>query len=215
MRTTPLIIVGIGGFGREVIDVVEAINAIGREERYDLLGAVDDAPQPANREFLAQRHVRYLGTAEDWLRTQPEAKYVIGIANPRARWALDELFSAARLEPAVLVHPAATLGAPVSLGPGALVCAGARLTTNIRLGRHTHVHVNATVGHDSILADYASAYPLSAVSGNCHIGSGATVGAHAVVLQGIAVGADAFVGAGAVVTREVPAHAVVKGVPAA
>jgi len=52
------------------------------------------------------------------------------------------------------------------------------------------------------------------VSGDCKIGTGATIGASATVLQGLAVGEYSFVGAGAVVVRDVPAHVVVKGVPA-
>jgi UDP-2-acetamido-3-amino-2,3-dideoxy-glucuronate N-acetyltransferase len=46
------------------------------------------------------------------------------------------------------------------------------------------------------------------------IGRGASIGSGAVLLCGITVGARAMVGAGAVVTRDVPEHAVVAGVPA-
>ncbi|KAE8765245.1 NeuD/PglB/VioB family sugar acetyltransferase [Georgenia thermotolerans] len=214
MSATPLVIVGMGGLGREVIDVVEAINAAERDERYELLGMLDDAPRPENLDLLADRRVAYLGTCADWLRRAKDAVYVVGIADAGVRRAIDQEFSAAGFQATTLVHPAATLGSPVTAGPGSIVCAGARLTTNISLGRHVHVHVNATVGHDSVLADYASAYPLSAISGSCRIGPRATVGAHAVVLQGLQVGAGAFVGAGAVVTRDVPRFTTVVGVPA-
>lgn len=43
---------------------------------------------------------------------------------------------------------------------------------------------------------------------------GATIGANATVLCGVEIGPYAFVGAGAVVTRDIPAHALVVGVPA-
>jgi UDP-2-acetamido-3-amino-2,3-dideoxy-glucuronate N-acetyltransferase len=46
------------------------------------------------------------------------------------------------------------------------------------------------------------------------VGDGATIGANATVLAGIAIHHDAFVGAGAVVTRDVAAHALVVGNPA-
>jgi acetyltransferase-like isoleucine patch superfamily enzyme len=52
------------------------------------------------------------------------------------------------------------------------------------------------------------------VSGDCHLETGALIGTTAAVLQGRRVGAGAVVGAGACVVRDVPAHRVVKGVPA-
>lgn len=46
------------------------------------------------------------------------------------------------------------------------------------------------------------------------VGQRASIGSHATILCGIAVGEGALVGAGAVVTKDVPAFAVVAGVPA-
>lgn len=46
------------------------------------------------------------------------------------------------------------------------------------------------------------------------IGAGSDVGANVVVLPGVTIGAGAIVGAGAVVTRDVPDHSIVAGVPA-
>ena len=47
-----------------------------------------------------------------------------------------------------------------------------------------------------------------------HVGRGASLGAGVVVLPGLRIGDYAVVGAGSVVTRDVPAHAVVMGNPA-
>ena len=46
------------------------------------------------------------------------------------------------------------------------------------------------------------------------VGRGASIGSHATLLPGIVIGEHALVGAGSVVTRDVPAYAVVAGVPA-
>ena len=47
-----------------------------------------------------------------------------------------------------------------------------------------------------------------------HVSCGASIGSNATILAGIVIGERAIVGAGAVVTRDVPAHAIVAGVPA-
>ena len=46
------------------------------------------------------------------------------------------------------------------------------------------------------------------------IGEGANIRSHSVIYGGVTIGEGALVGAGAVVTADVPAHAVVAGVPA-
>ncbi len=191
------------------IDVAAAM-----KDRYQLVGAVDDDPSTRALELLASRDVRYLGTTDDWLTSGRSAEYVIGVADPHVRKMLDARFTAKGHTAAILVHPHATLGSLVDLAPGSVVCAGARLTTNILIGRHAHVHVNATIGHDSVIEKYASIYPQGAVSGNCRLQDGATIGAHATVIQGLTVGAWSFVGAGAAVIYDVPEEETVVGVPA-
>lgn len=213
MNRIRIVIAGIGGFGREVIDIIDACNAI-EPRKYELLGALDDDPQPADLERLAARRVDYLGTTVEWCARPNSANYVIGISSPKPRRAIDERFADAGLEATTLRHPSATVGGVCDVGPGTILCAGSRLTTNISTGRHVHVHVNSTIGHDAVLRAYSSIFPQSAVSGHCVIGTGATVGASATVLQGRDVGNDGFVGAGAVVTKNVPQGVIVKGVPA-
>jgi UDP-2-acetamido-3-amino-2,3-dideoxy-glucuronate N-acetyltransferase len=44
--------------------------------------------------------------------------------------------------------------------------------------------------------------------------SRASIGSHATILAGVTIGEGALIGAGAVVTKDVPAHTIVMGVPA-
>lgn len=93
-----------------------------------------------------------------------------------------------------LLYHRATLGDGVFIGPGAIL-------TNDKLPR--------AVNPDGSLKD-ASDWR----AGEIRIGQGASVGAGAIVLTDVTIGAWAMVGAGALVTRNVPAHALVLGVPA-
>jgi sugar O-acyltransferase (sialic acid O-acetyltransferase NeuD family) len=210
----PLVVIGAGGFGREALDVVEAMNRVVATSLFDVLGVVDDSPSNVNLERLSRRGIKYLGTLDAWLAGGGKAAYLLGVGSPAARERLDGRLLAAGLKPVSVVHPTACLGSEVRLGPGAVICAGVQVSTNVEIGRQVHLNPNATIGHDTVLGDYVSVNPGAIVSGECRIGHGTLVGAGAVVLQGLAVGTGSLVGAAACVTRNVPAGVTVMGVPA-
>lgn len=204
-----LVVVGAGGHGREVLDVVEAVVALD-PSHLELLGVVDDDPGP--HPLLERRGIPVLGPLEAL--HELDAAYALGIGDPILRRALDEQLTAQGLHAASLVHPTASVGSDTRLGPGLLLAAGARITTDVQTGRHVHVNVNASISHDCVLGDHVILNPGAVVTGSVTIGDGVMVGAGAVVRHGTTIGEDAVVGAGAVVVHDVAPRATVVGVPA-
>lgn len=212
--TEPLVVVGAGGFGREVLDLVRAVNAASDAPLWDVVGVVDDSPSPDNVGRLGNQGVVALGDVATYVRDNPPTAYVIGIGAPPVRRFIAQQFDQAGWPAAVLVHPMASIGTGVTLGHGTIICAGARVSTNVSVGRHSHMDVNATIGHDTRLGDYVRLNPGSSVSGDCVIEDGVLIGVAGVVLNGLTVGTDATVGGSACVVGDVVPGAVVKGVPA-
>ena len=113
-----------------------------------------------------------------------------------------------------VVHPTAHVSQRSSIGDGAIVSAGVVVAAHTRIGQHVLLNRGALIGHHTELGDYVSVNPGANVAGACRIGDQAYVGMGAVVLDRVTIGDGAIVGAGAVVTKDVPAHALVLGIPA-
>lgn len=213
--TRSLIIAGCSGHGREVMNIVRAVNESSRRgPLWNLLGFVDDGPSRISVDRLARSGVPLLGPSELLRDLGGEISYVIGVGDPRIRARLADKIDGFGLRAARLVHPDATVGSHTVLSDGVVLFAGARVTTNVVLGRHVHLNQNTTVGHDCVLGDFVSVNPLAAVSGDCLLERAVLIGTNACVLQGLTVRTGATVGAGACVVRHVPANTVVVGVPA-
>ncbi len=203
----PITIVGAGGHGRETLDIVEAIAAT-NPERFRFAGFTDDGDRDGS--LLTRRNIAVERTVAELI--ESDLHYVIAIGDPKTRAEVGS-----RLDPdraAQLVHPLASVGSDHRFGPGVLLAAGARVTTNVHLGAHTHLNPNTVVSHDSRIGDYVSLSPGAVVCGNVTIGDRVLLGAGAVVLPGCTVGSDAIVGAGAVVVDDVDSGRTVVGTPA-
>jgi sugar O-acyltransferase (sialic acid O-acetyltransferase NeuD family) len=212
MAERSLVIIGGGGHGREVHDVVEAINDVSSSP-IDVLGVLDDGAPDG--ELLAERGLAHLGPV-DVLATLPaDVEYVIGIGDSAVRARIDARVSQQGRRAMTLVHPRAVVGSHrITFGAGTVICASAVVTTNITLGRHVLVNYGATVGHDTTAGDYVTINPNVAVSGSVVLETGVSLGTGTTVTQGRRIGAWTVVGASAAVVRDLPGGVVATGVPA-
>lgn len=205
-----LVIVGAGGFGRELLDVLRDADPNG--EVWQFAGFVaNDTPPPG---LLDRIDATWLGSDEEFLARPSADHFVIGIGDPGVRSRVAGLYEGAGLVTATLVHPTASIGRDVELGAGTVLCAQSSVTTNVRIGRHVHVDRVTTVGHDCVIEDFVTMHPGVVVSGNVRIGTRARLGTTSCILPNLTLGSDVSVGAGAVVTRSVPDGQTVVGVPA-
>lgn len=200
----PLVILGAGGLGRQLIGLAEDVNR--NQSRHSLVGFLDEG------QHSDVWGVPVLGK-DDKLETL-DADYVIGVGLPSARRKLDFMAADFGRKPASLVHSAAWIGKHTAVGPGSVVFESSHLVDGASLGRHVMMNVNVIVGHDARVGDYVSMGGSATIGARASIGNEVMVGVGCIVLGDVKVGDRAVIGAGAVVTRDVPPDTCVAGVPA-
>lgn len=190
-------IIGAGGHGREALMVARASVRAGSAD-WRILGFLDDGE--VDREALDRLDARHLGEVESV--GDRGAHHVIAIGAGHVRREMDARIRESS-PAAVLVDPTALVGDDVELAPGVMLYPGSRCTTNVRIGRHSHVNCGATISHDCRVGEYVSVSPGALLNGGVTVEDGALIGSGAVVLPGRRIGENALVRAGSVVTADV------------
>lgn len=198
----------MGGGGHAAM-VIEAMKALGHTPAFVL----DRDRETWGSELLG---VPVLG-GDNRLTTSDATHFVvthgsIGPGGPRQE--SFELGLAAGLEPLTVVHPGAIVSPSASIGAGTVVLAGSAISARAVIGRNAIVNTRAVVEHHCRIGDHVHVASGACVCGQVSVGDRALIGAGSTVRQSIVVGSDALVAAGATVVKDVPAHAVVMGVPA-
>jgi sugar O-acyltransferase (sialic acid O-acetyltransferase NeuD family) len=207
---TKVVILGAGGYARELSGVFDAVNAL--DPRYEVLGYLVDAGYGTPGTLVDERPI--LGDI-GWLAGRTDDVQVIAaVGAPALRRKKVAAAATHGARFVTVVHPTVVLPARVSLGVGVALAAGSMFTTNIRVGDHAHVNLGCTVGHDSRIEPFAMVSPGVHVSGNVVIEEGCLIGTGASIIEGRRIGAWAIVGAGSAVIVDVPANTTVVGVPA-
>lgn len=121
------------------------------------------------------------------------------------------------------VMPGAVIGADCSLGQNTVVMNGTRLGRNVKVQNNVSIYEGVEL-EDDVFCGPSMVFtnvlnPRSHVSRKHEyrrtlVRRGASIGANATIVCGLTLGEYCMVGAGAVVTRDVPAYALVTGVPA-
>ncbi len=204
-----IVIIGAGGFAREVLDVFDACNQ--HKEQFKLLGFV---VEPGYGEIGARVNGLPILGGMDWFVGQgKDVMAICGIGAPEIRYRFVAEAMKRNVRFCSVIHPNAIVTKWVTMGEGVIITAGCIVTNNIRIGNHVQLNLCSTVGHDTVIGGFSTIAPGAHVSGNVNIGDGCYIGTGANILERINVGEWAVVGAGCAVVKNVEANNTVVGVP--
>lgn len=210
MTHQPFIVIGCGGFGKEVLWTAQNFNAV--QPTYDILGYCDDDPTKQGQEIYGYPVLGSPEAVNAELGVKP--CFICSIGNNAVRARVVRRVLDLGWLPVTIIDPSVIVAADVTVGVGTYVGANTMLCPNARIGNHVIINNYCTIGHDSELGDFAQISPGSRVSGASVVEAGALLGSNAVVAQLRRVGRNAILGACSFAVNDIPPETTAVGVPA-
>lgn len=203
-----LVIIGAGGFGREMF--AAAGEAVGFGSDFSVAGFLDDNPAALDR---FDSYPPVLGGIAGY-EIKDDDVFITAIGSVGVRKKCVEAIESRGGRFVSVVHRTATVGPNVEIGEGSFIAPNATLTADVKIGRHSCVFHNSSVGHDSVLGDFTHVYAQCAIGGSVVMEECSVVYPGAVVTPRRRIGAGAVVGTLSSVFTDVAPGVTVYGNPA-
>ena len=202
-----VLILGAGGHGRIVLDILRAAAA------HNPVAFLDANTALAGKTVGG---LPVLGPVNllPKLKGEKTKGAIVAIGDNRTRRSYAALVREHGFELVNAIHPAAVVSATAKLGQNLAIAAGAVICTDAKIGDSVIINTNAVVDHECDIGEAVHVAPGALLAGRVRVGAGAMIGLGAKVIQCLTVWEHATVGAGAVVLQDVPPHATAVGVPA-
>ncbi|WP_083843050.1 acetyltransferase [Schlesneria paludicola] len=209
MHAERWLIVGAGGFGREIYYWTQGqLQSTGQDFP---IGFLDD-----NRDSLKaypSLAPYWVDRISDYVPRQGD-RLLMAIADPTIKLQLGKQLTERGATFATYIHPKAVITADAKFGAGCIVCPMTVVCCNVQVGDFVSLNLGTVVGHDSIISDGCTLSPHANISGQSVLERGVFVGCQAVILPKVHVGEFARIGAGSSVIGHVRSHSTMLGVPA-
>ena len=204
-----LVIVGAGGFGREVWFTARDAHRAGLLT-CPVVGFADSQRDATGADGLP---VDVLGDIDD-INWGSELGAVVAVGDPTIRADLRMRLDALAVPLVTVIHPTAVVADDAVVGAGTVIAPFAWVSTSTQLGTNVVVNGHALVGHHSVVGDDSVVSPHVSVSGHARIGERVLLGTHATVNPAVSIGDRCRVASGSVVVRDVEPHSLAAGAPA-
>ena len=201
-----IIIVGAGGFGREVY--LWAKNLFSKDQ-YKIKGFLDDNNRALDNFNLG---IGIIGSIDGYI---PEEKdrFLIAIGNVKIKKFIIKKMIEKKVKFLKLIHPTAIVVDTAKIGDGVIICPFCLVSDNVRLDDFVMMNIYSSCGHDARVGKYCILSPYATLNGFVILENEVFLGTHSTVIPGKRVGYKSKVSANSVVMRNVPPNKIVIGVP--
>tara|TARA_B110000438_G_scaffold145673_1_gene140225 strand:- start:335 stop:1000 length:666 start_codon:yes stop_codon:yes gene_type:complete len=205
---TNIIIIGAGGFAREVLWTIQDHNEIYHE--FSVVGFLDDDKSLWGNTIDG---IEVLGKIDLVFSQKEKIKCVIAIADSEIRKKIVKKLEKEKISFQTIIHPNVVYSKSSKIGKGVIIQAGGIITVNVKICNHVHINMDTTIAHDSVIQDFVTMAPGVHVNGETTIQEGVFIGSGAVLQQKLKIGKWAKIGAGTVLRTNVEEYSTYVGVP--
>ncbi|MBN1437060.1 MAG: acetyltransferase [Sedimentisphaerales bacterium] len=200
-------IVGAGGHGRVVLDIINSDNQFSVSGFLDANSAlkgkfVDKVPVLGDLSEISQ--FAQLGIIAA----------VVAIGDNVTRDYYARALTGANVQLINAIHRSANIATTASIGTNAVIASGVNICAHVTVEDGAICNTGCVVDHESHIGYCSHICPGVRLAGHVTVEPYAMIGIGATVIQGITIGQGSTIGAGAVVLDDVPPHSTVVGVPA-
>ena len=204
-----LIIIGAGGFGREVLGYAEDIRC-NSDCKWTIGGFIDD-----NNKALDGYDVEYpiIGSIKDYVPKENDL-FICAFGDSDRRLGIGRTFQNRGAVFTNLIHPSAIILKRTVIGTGAIISMNALIANDSICGDFLYMNFGSFIGHDNVIGDGCTLNSYCGTNGTCKLGSRVYMGVHSVIIPGKKVGNDVKICAGAIVFNNIKDGHTVYGNPA-
>ncbi len=202
------IVIGAGGHGRVVLDILRAAGL------HVVVGFVDSNAKTHGHRVDGCEVFGDMSCIERLKREHGVKSAVVAIGDNGVRRSFAEAAESAGLTLLNAIHPSANIAENATLGRNVVIAAGALVCAHCQIGDSSILNTGCIVDHESMIGTAVHVCPGARLAGRVTVESGAFVGIGSTVIQSLRIGYESVVGAGAVVTENVEPMTTVVGVPA-
>ena len=202
-----LIIVGAGGFGREMLQWIKEINKI--TPQWIVKGFINDIPDALDG--LECSH-KILGSIANWEPASSEV-FACAIGEPKGKEKVVKQLKSKGARFVNIIHPTAIIGENNRIGEGLVMYPFARITVNCMIGDFVTL-LSSGIGHDCTIGDYTTISSGCTITGYVKLGKRVYVGSNATIIPKRNIENDVNIGAGSVVVTDLKRESKVMGNPA-
>lgn len=196
MHKKEVVIIGMGGHGKVIADIIKASGDI-------VAGFLDDG-------IFKESKYSFLGTVDDYIK-YTDKYFIIAIGNNKIRKEIADKLKDVKYYTAI--HPFSFISEASAIEEGTVIMPGCVINCDAKIGKHCIINSNSTVEHDCAIGDFSHISPGAVLCGTVKLGDNVWIGANSVVKNNTSLCDNVQIGAGGVVVKNISEEGTYVGIP--